>query len=43
METGIAANRGGCFQFIPISEKEKKEKKIGFCGMTSLKDFAPVF
>lgn len=40
METGIAANRGNRFQLIPISEKEKK---IGFCGMTCLKDFAPVF
>lgn len=40
METGIAANRGGCFQLIPISEK--KEKKIGFCGMSCLKDFVLV-
>lgn len=40
METGIAANKGGYFQLIPISEKKKK---IGFCGMIHLKDFAPIF
>lgn len=27
METGIAANRGGCFKPIPISEKKETERK----------------
>lgn len=27
METGIAANSGGCFQLIPISEKKRKRKE----------------
>lgn len=45
METGIAANRGGCFKPIPISEKKRniKKKKRGFCGMICLKGFAPIF
>lgn len=42
METGIAADKGGCFQSIPISEKNKR-KKTGFCGLSHLKDSAHGF